>query len=170
MGLLKNLLGGKPELEALADQIKETLHSVQLSPQDAGVFAEREYQRRQQTAENASPAYGTWGGDTPPAEENSFTYPGGYLPYFDMVFRTEFPEYDVQYTPGANSRITVFTFRRGGETALIVEIMNSACSAQKLRRDCARQGIPYLRYYYDHEGWWNTRSYVTERTRRALGG
>lgn len=169
MGLLKDLLSGKSELETIADQIKKNLHSVQLSPQDAGIFAETEYQR-QEAAMAASAAVGSFGGETPPAEENSFTYPGGYLPYFDMVFRTEFPEYDVQYTRGANDRIAVFTFRRGGETVLIVELMNSACSAKKLRADCARQGIAYLRYYYDHEGWWNTRSYVTGRTRRALGG
>ena len=30
------------------------------------------------------------------------------------------------------------------------------------------QGIPYLRFYYNHEGWWNTRSYVTRRIANAL--
>ena len=31
------------------------------------------------------------------------------------------------------------------------------------------QGIPYIRFYYDHEGWWNTKSYVIRRTSEALG-
>ena len=59
---------------------------------------------------------------------------------------------------------------RDQKTALIVELLPQRSSVYKLRRDCATMGIPYLRYYYDHEGWWNTYSYVTERTRAALNG
>ena len=49
-----------------------------------------------------------------------------------------------------------------------IAMLGQSSAAYKIRRDCLRQGIPYLRYYYDHEGWWNTRAYVTQRTRAAL--
>ena len=59
---------------------------------------------------------------------------------------------------------------KDGQKALVVELLSRSSAAAKLRRDCQREGIPYLRYYYDYEGWWNTRSYVTRRTAQALEG
>jgi hypothetical protein len=41
--------------------------------------------------------------------------------------------------------------------------MSDGTQRYKLRNECRAQGIPYLRFYYDHDGWWNTRSYVTRR-------
>ncbi len=46
--------------------------------------------------------------------------------------------------------------------------MSESCEAKKFRDDCVRAGTPYLRFYYDHDGWWNTRSYVAGRIRGAL--
>ena len=37
-------------------------------------------------------------------------------------------------------------------------------------QECAAAAIPYLRFYHNHDGWWNTRAYVTQRVRGALGG
>ena len=47
--------------------------------------------------------------------------------------------------------------------------MSENSEANKLRASCRAQGLPYVRFYYDHDGWWNTRSYVAGRTRAALG-
>lgn len=106
--------------------------------------------------------------DDMPAEENQFSFGGTYVQYFDTVFREAFPAYQITHTGGADGRSTVFTFSNGGTTALVVELKSERSSAQKLRRQCEETGTPYLRFYYDHHGWWNTRTYVTERTRRAL--
>ena len=62
----------------------------------------------------------------------------------------------------------IYTFYGAAGKALVVEIMPSSSSSKKIRSDCQKTGIPYLRYYYDYDGWWNTRSYVTRRTRDAL--
>ena len=110
----------------------------------------------------------SWG-ETMPAEENQYNYPGTYLEYFDHIFRDDFPEYETVREPGRSSRSYVYTLRSGGADAIKIELLHDSSSAYKLRRDCASIGLPYLRFYYDHDGWWNTRSYVTGRVRKALG-
>ena len=52
---------------------------------------------------------------------------------------------------------------------IVVELMSENCSVKRTRRDCEAKGIPYRRFYYDHQGWWNTRKYVVTRIRQALG-
>ena len=109
----------------------------------------------------------SWGSKMP-AEENQYSFPGGYEEYFANVFYDAFPDYTFERDfPRENA--VVFRFLRDGATALVVELMSERSSAQKLRRDCRAQGVPYLRFYHDHEGWWNTRSYVIARVRCALG-
>ena len=61
-----------------------------------------------------------------------------------------------------------FTFTQGGRKALVVEIMSESSASQKLKNQCAAEGVPYLRFYHDHPGWWNTRSYVVRRVTDAL--
>ena len=51
----------------------------------------------------------------------------------------------------------------------MVEITAQSADIRKLRRDCERAGMPYLRFYYNHDGWWNARSYVVKRIKTALG-
>ena len=119
--------------------------------------------------EDTAPSGCSWGPNMP-AEENQFNYPGTYLEYFDGIFRTEFSEYTIERTSSNTSKpVTLFTFWRGAQKALVVELMPQSSCARKQRSLCASQGIPYLRFYYDHDGWWNTRSYVVTRTRTALG-
>ena len=102
-----------------------------------------------------------------PPGDNQFNYPGSYVDYFAHVFREDFPEYRV--THEQRKRSTVFTFLSpDGRQALTAEIMPDSSEAKKLRRECAAMGIPYVRFYYDHEGWWNTRAYVNDRVRNAL--
>ena len=110
----------------------------------------------------------SWGPDMP-AEENQFSYNGTPFAYFDHVFSSDFPGYQVVMENIGERHAAVFTFFKNGQKALVVELLRQSSGAYKLRRDCARAGVPYLRYYYDHHGWWNTRSYVTGRTRAALG-
>ena len=112
----------------------------------------------------------SWGPEMPD-EPNQFNYDGTYLEYFTEIFETEFPEYRIEsLSSAANKPVTVFTFWKGDEKALVVELMPQSSEARKQRTDCAKLGIPYLRYYYDHDGWWNTRSYVIRRTKAALEG
>lgn len=109
-------------------------------------------------------------GSVMPAVENQFSFSGSYQEYFSSIFSSEFPQYRVVSEPAYRGRATVFTFWEGDRKALVVEIISEKSSVYKLRSDCAKAGVPYLRYYYDHPGWWNTRVYVTERTRKALMG
>lgn len=110
----------------------------------------------------------SWG-PVMPAEENQFNYPGTYIEYFDHVFKTEFPEYRITCENARNYTATIFIFWNGPQRALVVELLPQHSAAVKLKNDCRANGTPYLRYYYDHEGWWNTYSYVRDRTRAALG-
>ncbi|MBQ5334700.1 MAG: hypothetical protein J6Z45_01990 [Oscillospiraceae bacterium] len=172
MGLFSNLLGGKkpdsPLLDKLLDVLDKTAEQAQ---QNASAGEPETAQPAEPTAE-AAPAQNLsglpWGGDVPPAEENSFTFRGTYLEYFEYVFRAEFPEYTLDIEQYNNGKRAVIRFMKDGSCALVTELLNDSASVFKLRRDTLRAGIPYLRYYYGHEGWWNTRSYVTERTRAAL--
>lgn len=108
-----------------------------------------------------------------PAEENQFNYPGTYDQYFMELFRSEFsPAYGISASRDPReygNEAYAVTFTRGGATALIVELVSEHSQRKMLRESCASRGIPYLRFYYDHEGWWNTRSYVLGRVHRALG-
>lgn len=141
------------EAESVADQLPEELKaSVSGASADA--------------AESGD----SWGPEMPD-EPNQFNYSGTYLDYFTEIFQSEFPDYRVSRAVGtARKPVTVFTFWQGDTKALVVELMPQSSAAKKLRSDCAAQNIPYLRYYYDHDGWWNTRSYVIRRTKAALEG
>ena len=109
-------------------------------------------------------------GDIMPAEENQYSFGGSYIQYFEKVFSEEFPNYQISYEIDEDryTPATVFTFANAGRTALIVEIMSERSSSRKLRNKCRNEGTPYLRFYYDHHGWWNARSYVAGRVRGAL--
>ncbi|MCR5041994.1 MAG: hypothetical protein K6C36_07865 [Clostridia bacterium] len=113
--------------------------------------------------------------DEPPAEENQYNFDGNYIAYFEKIFSEEFPNYTVTHAPDPNNTrspfnggATVFTFSQGGNTALIVELKSEKSESQRLRRSCEASGTPYLRFYYDHDGWWNARSYVVGRVRGVL--
>ena len=106
-----------------------------------------------------------------PKEENQYSFGGSYIEYFDKVFREEFPEFGITHAQveGRYHPATVFTFTNiSGRTALIVELMSEKSNVKKLAYQCRSEGTPYLRFYYDHQGWWNARSYVANRVRGAL--
>ena len=125
--------------------------------------------------------------ETMPREENQYNYPGPYYEYFKKLFLSEFARYSIQeearLKPVARPRpgmgfaprtvqperiATVFTFWYASRKALVVEIISESSETCRLRNECFRQNIPYLRFYYNHKRWWNTRSYVIGRVRRAL--
>ena len=118
-------------------------------------------------AGEVTPAGRSWG-PTMPEEENQYNYSGSFIQYFEHVFSEDFPAYEVSRAQGYNAKSTVFTFRRGGMDVLIVELLSAKSDYRALRKKCRAAGLPYLRFYYDYDGWWNTRSYVTGRIREAL--
>ena len=120
----------------------------------------------------SAPAPSSWEDDSwydsVPAEECQYNFGGTYLDYFSKIFREDFPEYDVGLETIEEGRRYKYTLRKGGNTSLVVELMTEKSEANKLRRDTQRAGIPYTRFYFDHDGWWNTRRYVVERVRNTL--
>ncbi len=115
-----------------------------------------------------SPSGDSWG-ETMPAEENQFNYGGSFEEYFEHIFKEDFGEYsfDKLYVGYGKKRV-VYRFSKGTGTALTLELMSQSCQAKMTRRECEMSGTPYLRFYYDHHGWWNTRSYVVKRMRAYL--
>lgn len=108
--------------------------------------------------------------DVVPEEECQYNSGMHYLDYFTKVFREEFPEYSVALDSIEHDRRYKYAFTKDGNTCLIVELMTEKSEANKFRRDTLRAGIPYLRFYFDHEGWWNTRAYIKERVSSKLNG
>ena len=178
MGLLSKLFGndGKNAEKAAKDffeglfqqQNQNSSNSGESQPQNAGQQSWRD-QAPVEDRKPAGPSGDSWGEEMP-AEENQFNFNGTYTQYFEGIFRSEFASYRIEKETAGGSKRVIFTFFDGERKALVVEIMPSSSESKKLRSDCREQGIPYLRYYYDHEGWWNTRSYVVRRTSEALKG
>ena len=107
-----------------------------------------------------------------PAEENQYNSGLSYEDYFRKVFSEEFPACELRFSkvPGKSAYVsTRVSFHSAEREVLVVELKSERNENNALRRECERLGVPYLRFYYDHSGWWNTRSYVADRVRRVLG-
>lgn len=115
----------------------------------------------------AGPSGFSWG-PVMPAEENQYNFPGNYVEYFDTILRAEFPAMQIDRESVRHGTATTFTFAQGGAILLVIEVMSETSSAQRIRRDCKERGIQYLRFYYNHQGWWNTKAYVLQRVHEAL--
>lgn len=113
-----------------------------------------------------TPSGRSWG-EKMPAEPNQFNYPGNYTQYFESIFAQKLGNYRMEKENGKWNN-TIYTFYRDNSKALVVELLPETSSTVKVRSDCAQKHIPYLRFYYNHHGWWNTRSYVEERIAAAL--
>ena len=167
------------ELEKNARKVSESGAQSNVDPFDV----DARKNSAQQTASKpdavpVSPVKKSTGGEAPygvswgkhmPDEENQFSFGGSYTQYFEEIFREEFPMYQLEKESAAKGKAMIFTFMQGGRKALVVEILSENSGRKKVRSECAEQGVPYIRYYHDHEGWWNTRNYVVSRTRAALG-
>lgn len=169
MSLLSKLLGGKkPTLSDVVDLLQgkdaQTVEPAAPKPAPA------QYTRptAQPEPEPEGPSGVSWG-ERMPNEPNQYNYYGTFWEYFEDIFRRDFADYQVtrKENPRALSVYT-YTFSKGNGTLLVVELFSRRSDAYKVRSDCRKQGIPYLRFYYDYDGWWNTRAYVTDRIRKAL--
>ena len=176
MSILDKLFGGEKNVEKAAKRMLSGL----LNETDANPLhnnsprhesAPREENSRPALAprHDSALAGDSWG-EYMPAEENQYNFGGPFDAYFERIFKEDFPGYSFEksYMGSGRTRI-VYTFSRGGGIALVVELMSERCSVKRTRRDCESTGTPYLRFYYDHDGWWNTRSYVVRRIRKYLG-
>ncbi len=102
-----------------------------------------------------------------PAEPNQYNFPGTYLEYFKTVYAEEFPSLRQEIIK-KDSRTTVINLWDGERKALVVELISERSELKALRKKCAEQNIPYVRFYYDYHGWWNTREYVVVRSKEAM--
>jgi len=109
-------------------------------------------------------------GELMPKDENQFSFNGTYQEYFEKIFREEFPKYNFLLSHPKYYSSDIYTFSKDGSKALVIELMKKSCSAQALRRQTLREGIPYLRFYTNCSdiGWWNARTYVIGKMREAL--
>ncbi len=178
MGLFSKLFGNDEEAKkaksTLEDMLKAVAGAVEKKPAEKPV--EKPVSSSGMTVgggsipaqvKPASPSGESWGEEMP-AEPNQFNSGLRFDQYFEGIFRTEFADYTLQREDFQDGKRVVFTFVKDGRKALVVELLGKNSSAVKIRKICRGQGIPYLRYYYDYDGWWNTRAYVIKRTRAAL--
>lgn len=173
MGLFDKLFGDNKEAASFMEKLLKAAAEEKQKEKEAREAARKEEAAKPaepaaETAQELAPA-GTYWGEIMPAEENLVSFKGNRIEYFNGIFTNEFPEYRIEmvHTTG---RAEQYTFYDGLRKALVVEILPASSNVKKVRRDCEAAGIPYLRYYYDHDGWWNVRSYVVSRTRAALNG
>ncbi len=164
MGILDKLLGtikaaaekAKQEIENAANALENAPNGAQADAQNAELQAEAVY----------VPEDSYW--TRVPEEYNQYNSGLSYREYFERIFRENFSGYALTVEEAKNRPATVFTFMNGAQKVLVVELMSEKSSAQMLRWRCKNEGVPYLRFYYDHFGWWNCKSYVIERTEKAL--
>ena len=178
MSLFSKILGGNNADKSPLDLLKNAAETVRNEAEKAAETAKKNFADNtafREALQNApsrqdpqpKPYGHTWD-RAMPEEENQYSFNGTYLQYFDKVFREDFPAYTVRQEPGRDERSPLFVFYQNGQKALVVELKSERSSAQAIRRQCEAEGTPYLRFYYDHDGWWNVRSYVTNRVRGAL--
>ena len=149
-----------------ADQELASLQ--QSSPSSVSEAASHTVSEAEQEGEVTIPG-NSWG-PTMPLEENQFNFPGPYTAYFEKILGEDFPEYRLEKEMIPSGRGVVYTLMDGERRAAVLEVLNSSSVRNKLRKACRMAGTPYVRLYHDHEGWWNTRAYVTERIRKAMAG
>ena len=180
MGLFSNLFGsnGKDiddafkQMKNLAGDIIDDgqINNSQSQPNAAPVSAPApQYNNTSsQTYVEEGPSGDSWGPNMP-SEDNQFNSGLRYQDYFTKVFTEGFPSYQIDKQDVRNGSAMLFTFSQYGVKKLVVEVISQRSNPYKVRNDCKNEGVAYLRYYYDYDGWWNTRSYVIRRTAKALG-
>lgn len=169
MGILDKLFGAiktvadqaKTEIENAANTLDGAAGKLEDAVEDECIGLDTAMQQGEQHEG------GYW--DNIPSRENQYNSGLDYREYFELIFRENFPEYDISFEEAGNRPSTIVTFTNAGAKALVVELMSEKTSAKMLRWRCEKEGVPYLRFYYDHWGWWNEKSYVIERTAKALG-
>ncbi len=147
------------------DQLKKLGEELEAKEKAAEAGAQTQEIAAEAAARGTAPA-GVWWGELMPAEENQYNSGLDYLTYFRRIFAEDFAGYRIE--EGEFYGAKNFTFFKGDEKALVVELLSARSSAQRLRNACRAEGTPYLRFYYNVEGWWNVRAYVVQRIQGAL--
>ncbi len=169
MGLFSKLFGNKANIIDDIANAKNQEASDRMEKETSAYATSHSTPVSNNTANSKGPSGFSWGPEMPD-EENQYNFNGTYQEYFNDVFSKEFPAYRIETADANCGRATVFTFWESGQKVLVVELVSRKSSAYKLRADCKKEKVPYLRFYYDYHGWWNTREYVKQRTQNALKG
>ena len=174
MSLLSKLIGGDKNVEKAAKDLLNGLVNAYTSnsqnqERTAPDAPSRSFAPQARTVSQDAPSGFSWGEEMP-AEENQYNYNGTFWEYFENVFRTDFAELRFEKNVVTPSSRIIYTLYSGASKVLAVELMSERCSAYKFRNDCKREGLPYVRFYIDHDAWWNTRAYVVSRMRGAMNG
>ena len=185
MGLFDKLLGSAGN--EVLKQIKEAAQSVAKEASEAIINAANganqaapasaaptDQKLETGTAATIQPTERSESGDSwgpkMPDEPNQFNSGKPYDQYFYDVLAESFPTYRLTTEKIRKGRATLITLWVGmtEQKALVVELMSDGSSAESTRTACRKEGVPYLRFYYNHQGWWNTQSYVVRRVKEAL--
>ncbi|MBQ6304637.1 MAG: hypothetical protein IJK83_11525 [Clostridiales bacterium] len=164
LGKMKDLA---EDISNYADEDERRIRNNKPAPAGSEPLADNRFSGSDKVIDG--PSGDSWG-PVMPSETNQFNSGLGYEEYFTSLFNEAFAaSYQIDKERLRDGKHLIFTFSQGGTKKLIVEILSDKTHPFKLRKQCRDQHMPYLRYYYDHEGWWNTKSYVTRRTAKALG-
>ncbi len=171
MGIFSKLFGGNKEAEKAANDLLSILAKANEAqkPQTTQPKQDEKPQQQPQQPQYDDEDLSEW--EKIPSEECQYNYSGSFEQYFEHVFAEDFPGYRVEKAyvnkPDYKKRVA-YSFYNGASKVLVIELMPESSEAKKFREDCKKAGVSYLRFYYDHEGWWNTRSYVTSRIKAVL--
>ena len=164
MGFLDKLLGS-----AASEVINKIKEAAAVTPAPSSAQTSRPSSSSVPSFSAAPTSGDSWGPEMP-AEENQFNSGKAYDQYFYDIYVENFPQYRITCEKVRKGAATVITFYNGitQEKALVVELLSENSSAEALRYNARKEHVPYLRFYYNHAGWWNTKSYVIRRTKEAL--
>ena len=167
MSLLSKLLSGKkPTLDEVVDLFKEKEKPAAKPVQPT--YSNRPEPVYHEPEGEETPIGRSWG-ERMPKEPNQYNYPGTYRQYFEDIFNREFAAYRVVRSENPKSgKASSYTFLTAERPVLVVELLSRSCDVCQIRSSCRKSGTPYLRFYYDYDGWWNARSYVVRRINEAI--
>ena len=173
MGFISKLFAKKAERDAAADMYGDESHYFEEEKPRQGVVPPTA--PTDPRLKNAVPMQDAFGRELPwgpvmPREENQYNCGLNFEDYFSRLFDEEFPDYQVTREPIKSARPGFrYTFTRNGLIKLYVDVISDTVSTHAFAAECRRKGIPHMNFYYNHHGWWNTRTYVTSRVRTAVG-
>ncbi|MBR4206318.1 MAG: hypothetical protein IKQ92_12665 [Clostridia bacterium] len=168
MGILSKLLKNAGAEKAVNSFLKSLASSSASSPAQPAPSAPQSPAVSHEAPVRA--AHGLSWGEDMPAAENQYSYSGSYVDYFLMILREDFPGYRAEHQPTRPGNGTLFRLFDANGLALVMEVLSETSESKKTRTECRARGIPYVRFYHNHHGWWNVRSYVRDRIANALAG
>ena len=171
MSLLSKLLSGKkPTLSEVVDLLQGKEEKKPAAQSARPVYSASQEPTYVVEMGEETPIGRSWG-ERMPNEPNQYNFPGTYRAYFEDIFNRDFAAYrTVRSENPRTSKVSSYTFFSGDKPVLVVELLSRSSDAYQIRNSCRKSGTPYLRFYYDYDGWWNARSYVVNRINKALGG